>query len=73
MFKIPNDGILMNDKEEDPYFKVKIRKKFTKPNQDVVCTIGDQFTDVFLPGGNTMTVKLPEPKCKCSYIFMPKQ
>jgi hypothetical protein len=73
MLRIPHDCLLVNDKEEDPYFKVKIRRKLAaKPNQDIVLTIGDQFTDLFLPGSKTAAIKLPDPELKCSYAYIPK-
>lgn len=73
MFDIPYDCLIMNDKDEDPYFKVKVRKRLAaKPNQDIVCTIGDQYTDIFLPGGNTCAIKLPDPDSKCSYAYIPR-
>lgn len=73
MFEIPHDCIIMNDNEDDPYFKVNIRRKLAlKPNQDIVMTIGDQFTDCFLPGSNTCAIKLPDPESKCAYAYIPK-
>lgn len=73
MFKVPYNMLVMNDKDEDPYFKVKLRKKLAlKPGQEVVCTVGDQFTDLYLPGGNTCGVKLPDPESKCSYVYVPR-
>lgn len=73
LLDIPYDWLIMNDKEKNPVFKVEIRKDLmSKPNCDIVCTIGDQFTDLFLPGGNTCVIKLPEPDLKCTYAFVPK-
>lgn len=72
MFEVPHDCLIMNDKDEDHYFKAKVRKKLAaKPGQDIVCTVGDKYTDLIFPGGNTCIVKLPEPDSKCSYVFMP--
>ena len=71
MFNIPHDMLIMNDKDEDPFFKIKIRRQLVKPNQDIVLTIGDQFTDIYLPGTNTAAIKLPDPDSTCSYAFFP--
>jgi hypothetical protein len=72
MFEVPHDYLLMNEGDADPYFKVHLRQKLaTKPNQDVVCTVGDMYTDLLLPGPNTCIIKLPEPDLKCSYAYVP--
>jgi predicted secreted acid phosphatase len=71
MFRIPHDMLVMNDKDEDPFFKIKIRRQLVKPKQDVVLTMGDQFTDIFLPGPNTAAIKLPDPDSQCSYAYIP--
>jgi hypothetical protein len=72
MFNIPHDMLIMNDKDEDPFFKVRVRQKLSAPaNQDIVCTIGDQFTDIYLPGKNTCAIKLPDAESKCAYVYVP--
>jgi len=72
LFDIPYDSVIMNPHENDYWFKVKVRRDLcSKPNQDIVCTIGDRFTDCYLPGGNTCVVKLPEDISKCSYVYIP--
>jgi hypothetical protein len=72
MFDIPHDCLIMNDKDKDPSFKVAVRRQLAaKPNQDVVCTVGDQFTDVIFPGSKTCAIKLPDPDSKCSYAYIP--
>ena len=62
--------ILMNDKNEDPAFKIKIRRSLEKPNQTVVLTIGDQPFDCILPG-RSAAIKLPDPDSKCAYVYIP--
>ena len=69
--KIPYDMLLMNSGNSDPQFKVKTRRQLTKPNQDIVLTVGDQWTDLYLPGSNTAAIKLPEPELKCAYAYIP--
>lgn len=70
MFNVPYDMIIMNDKDEDPFFKIRIRRQLEKPGQDVVMTVGDQPMDVYLPGGAAV-IKLPDPELKCSYAYFP--
>lgn len=71
MFAIPNDGLIMNDKDEDPFFKIKVRRQLAAdPKQIVVLTIGDQFTDLYFPG-TAAAIKLPDPDSKASYAYIP--
>jgi hypothetical protein len=70
MFNVPYDMIIMNNKEEDPHFKIRIRNQLQKPGQDIVMTVGDQPMDVYLPG-NSAAIKLPDPELKCSYAYIP--
>lgn len=72
MLRIPYDFLIMNEKDEDPYFKLKYRLELSqKPNCDIVLTVGDQFTDLLLCGGNTGILKLPEEDLKCTYAYFP--
>lgn len=71
MFNIPYDMLIMNDADSDPQFKTKIRKQLVKEKQKIVLTIGDQLTDLYLPGANTACIKLPDPDSLCSYIYIP--
>ena len=72
MFNVPYDQLIMNEKDQDPFFKIHVRKKLNSvENQDVVCTIGDQPFDCYLPGGNCAAIKLPSPEQKCSYAYIP--
>jgi hypothetical protein len=70
MMGIPYDGIIMNDKEEDPFFKIHIRRKLEKPDRTVVLTVGDQLCDGFLPGKSAV-IKLPDETSKCTYVYIP--
>jgi predicted secreted acid phosphatase len=75
IFGILYDKLIMNtiDKKGeplDPCFKLKERKKLNA-QFNIVATIGDQLTDVYLPGAHTLVVKLPDIKSKCSYIIPP--
>ncbi len=71
MFNIPYDMLIMNDKNEDPCFKIRIRRSLeNKPNQQVILTIGDQPCDCFLPGRGAF-IKLPDPESKCCYAYIP--
>lgn len=69
MFKIPYDAIIMNDRDDDPCFKVNVRRKIAN-NYDIVMTIGDQITDVLCPGGTTSFIKLPDPESLASYAWL---
>jgi hypothetical protein len=60
MLKIPFDAIIMNDGEDDPCFKVNVRRRIAA-KYDVSLTIGDQITDCLCPGGKTAIIKLPDP------------
>jgi predicted secreted acid phosphatase len=71
MFSVPNDMLLMNNKDEDPFFKIRVRRQLSStPNQDIVLTIGDQFTDLYFPG-SAAAIKLPDPESKVSYAYFP--
>jgi len=60
MLRIPFDAIIMNDGDDDPCFKVNVRRRIAA-KYDVSLTIGDQITDVLCPGGKTAFIKLPDP------------
>jgi len=68
MFGIPYDKVFMNDKDEDPEFKIRLRRRISEQNS-LLLTIGDQPCDVILPGRSGI-LKLPDPDSKCSY-FLP--
>jgi hypothetical protein len=68
MFGIPYDKVFMNDKDEDPEFKVRLRRRIAAQNS-LLLTVGDQPTDVLLPGKSGI-LKLPDPTSKCCY-FLP--
>jgi predicted secreted acid phosphatase len=75
VYGILYDKLIMNSIDKkgeplDPCFKLKERKKLNSAF-NIVATIGDQLTDVYLPGSNTLVVKLPDIKSKCSYIIPP--
>lgn len=70
-FSIVHDHLIMNDKETDPWFKIKTRRQMTNENQHIVLTIGDQWTDVVLPGPHAMAIKLPDADSKCCYAYVP--
>ncbi len=55
---------------KDPCFKLLERKKLAV-DYNIVATIGDQLTDLYLPGAKTLVVKLPDVKSKCSYVIPP--
>ncbi len=68
MFNIPYDKVFMNDKDEDPEFKIRLRRRISEQNS-LLLTVGDQPADVLLPGKSAI-LKLPDPDSKCSY-FLP--
>jgi len=71
MFQIPCDKLIMNEKVEDPFFKVRVRRKINEiPNTDIVLTVGDQTNDVYLPSKSAV-IKLPDPTRKCAYAYIP--
>lgn len=71
LLSIPFDSIIMNDKDKDPLFKVKVRRALDQQaGQTVVLTIGDQICDVLFPN-KAAAIKLPEPDLKCSYAYFP--
>jgi hypothetical protein len=58
-YKIPYDVIVMNDADDDPCFKVNVRRKISV-KYDIVLTVGDQITDCLCPGKSAF-IKLPDP------------
>lgn len=68
MFRVPYDKIFVNDKDDDPEFKINIRRAIQK-NNSLILTVGDQPCDVLLPGKSGV-LKLPDPDSKCCY-FLP--
>lgn len=69
-FRIPFDALIMNDADDDPCFKVNVRRRIA--NKYTVClTIGDQVTDVLCPGGQTAVIKLPDPTSLAAYAWLP--
>lgn len=71
MYDIPYNALIMNDKEQDPCFKIKQRIQLSSDSREIICTIGDQLTDLFLPGPNACAVKLPNEDLACAYIYLP--
>ena len=67
---IPYDRLIMNEKDDDPHFKLKTRAQITG-TYDITLTIGDQSTDCVLPGTNTAAIKLPCKYSKVSYAYIP--
>jgi hypothetical protein len=59
-FRIPYDAIVMNDADDDPCFKVNVRRRIAA-KYDIALTIGDQITDCLCPGAKTAFIKLPDP------------
>ena len=68
MFRIPYDKVFMNEKDEDPEFKIRLRRQIASQNS-LLLTVGDQPCDVLLPGRSGI-LKLPDPDSKCAY-FLP--
>lgn len=68
MFNIPYDKLIMNEKDEDPEFKIRVRRMIAK-NNNLLLTVGDQPCDVLL-SGRAGILKLPAPESKCCY-FLP--
>lgn len=68
MFKIPYDKLIVNENDEDPEFKIRIRRVISQKN-DLLLTVGDQPCDCLLPG-RTAILKLPDPESKTAY-FLP--
>ncbi len=69
------DKLIMNSQDlkgapKDPCFKLLERKKLAV-DYNIVATVGDQLTDLYLPGAKTLVVKLPDVKSKCSYVIPP--
>lgn len=70
---IPYHQLIHNDGNEDPYFKSKIRYQFLKTGKKIICSVGDQFTDLYpCSSADTCFIKLPDPDLKCTYIYIPK-
>ena len=69
-YDIPYDMIIMNDKDSDPMFKVKVRRSLDNDKRQIVLTVGDQPFDCFSPG-KAAAIKLPDPDCKCAYVYIP--
>ncbi len=70
MLKIPYTALIMNDGDDDPCFKVGVRRRIAN-KYEVCLTVGDQITDVLCPGANTAFIKLPDPTSKASYAYIP--
>jgi predicted secreted acid phosphatase len=70
MLRIPYDAIIMNDGDDDPCFKVGVRRRIAN-KYEVCMTVGDQITDCLSPGMNTSFLKLPDPTSKASYAYIP--
>jgi hypothetical protein len=70
MLHIPYDALIMNEGDHDPCFKINVRRKIAL-KYDVALTVGDQVTDCICPGGNTASIKLPDPTSKFSYAWIP--
>lgn len=70
MLHIPYNSLIMNDGDHDPCFKINVRRKISQTHE-IVLTIGDQATDCLCPGGNTASIKLPDPTLKASYAWFP--
>ena len=68
MFHIPYDKVIMNDNDEDPEFKIRMRRRIGE-QYSIVLICGDQPADVLLPGRSAV-LKLPDPESKASY-FLP--
>lgn len=66
---IPYDAIVMNEKEEDFFFKIRARRNISK-KYDIVLTVGDRATDCTCPG-TAAAIKLPEEGSLCSYAWIP--
>ncbi len=70
MLRIKYDALIMNQGDEDPCFKVGVRRRIAN-KYEVCLTVGDQITDVLCPGANTAFIKLPDPDSKASYAYIP--
>ncbi len=68
--QIPHNALIMNEKDQDPFFKINVRRSLETADRTVVLTIGDQPFDCFLPG-KAASIKLPDPEMKCSYAYFP--
>lgn len=70
MMGIPCNQLIMNEKDDDPCFKIKVRKDLERQGKKVVLTMGDQPFDCFMPG-EAAAIKLPDPESMCCYAFFP--
>ena len=70
MLRVPYDALIMNEGDEDLFFKVNTRRKIAT-KYDICLTVGDQITDVILSSTNTAFIKLPDPTSKATYAYMP--
>lgn len=68
-YNIPYDAIIMNEKDEDYFFKIRVRRNI-ETKYDIVLTIGDQINDCMCPG-TAAAIKLPDPESMCSYAWIP--
>lgn len=68
-YNIPYHAIIMNEKDEDYFFKIRVRRNI-ESKYDIVLTIGDQITDCMCPG-TSAAIKLPDPDSLCSYAWIP--
>ena len=66
MFNIPYSKLIMNNNNEDPEFKIKIRRTILS-KFDVLLTVGDQPCDILLPGQSGI-LKLPSAEHKTTYF-----
>ncbi len=72
---IPYDDIYFNPCRTSPdgdygQFKATLRKMLGQ-KYNIICTIGDQLTDIYLSDPKTAMVKLPEITSRCSYYYFP--
>jgi len=70
MLRVPYDALIMNDGDQDPFFKVNTRRKIST-KYEICLTVGDQVTDCMLGGVSTSFIKLPDPTSKASYAYLP--
>lgn len=68
MFNIPYHKLIMNNGNEDPEFKIGMRKAISQ-KYNIILSVGDQPCDVLLPGRSGI-LKLPSLEHKNSY-FLP--
>ena len=75
IFNIPYDEIYFNPCRTSPdgdygQFKASSRKELER-KYNIICTIGDQLTDIYISDYKTAMIKLPELSSKCSYMYFP--